>query len=302
MTRALNLVTLRGTPRWIAVCVGAYLVVDLFALHLCSANAQVFSIQGNSDSSAALSVIAMAAVNLYLSVRVLRRFRPGEPLRLAWMLMAFAAAAQVVSGILAQVLGADWLLNPQLSSAHAQGGIVAQVRFGMHIAGTELRLGVLAAALIPVLRVLRRFGFWARPSATDWAVFGIACLFALCRLVEHGGQANLLPGLAILCILVLEAMLLRQSIVRMGTGPIAMCWAAFVCGVFLTGLAELAVWVIPHFSDAWPPVTIVSLTQFPIAAVFALAPAYQLMAQRRASHPTPSPREDAVTGIPAMAR
>jgi hypothetical protein len=307
LTRETNLARLQETPRWIAWCVGVYLAVDLFVLHVCSANPQVFSIPGSSDSSSALSVTAMAAVNLYLSMLALRSFRAGEPLRLAWMMMTLAAAAQVVSGVLAEMLGPNWLLNALLPSGHPQSGLVGQLRFTAQIAGAEIRLGLLAAALIPVLRVLRRFGFWVRPSATDWAVFSIACIFALCRLAEGGGRigaANLqsLAGLALLCILVLEAMLLRQSVVRMGSGPISRCWAAFMCGIFLTGLAELGIWVIPHYSNAFSPAVIGSLTQFPTAAVFSLAPAYQLIAQRRATKPANGPREDLVTGTPALAR
>lgn len=272
LTREVSLGRLQETPRWIVLCVGAYLAVDLFVLYICRTDAQVFSIQGNSDSSAALSVTAMAAVGFYLSMLVLRSFRAGEPLRRPWMAIMLAAGAQAVSGALAQVLGADWVLK---------------------IAAGPLRMALLAAALLVVLRHLRKFEFWVRPSATDWAVCGIACLFTLCRFVEAGRTSatggavdwTSLAALPLLCILVLEAMLVRQSVMRMGRGPIAKCWAAFMCGIFLTGLAELALWIVPHFSPAWPPSAIGSLVQFPTAAVFALAPAYQLMAQRLATAP-----------------
>jgi hypothetical protein len=271
------------------------LIVDLLVLYLCNAAGQVFSIQGPSDSSSALSVTAMAGVDLYLCLVVMRSFRAGAPLRPAWMLIAFAAAAQTVPGVLVQLLGAGRLLTPLLWL------------------GGPIRLALLAAALSVVLRTLRKFGFWVRPSATDWAVSGIACLFTLCRFAEAGGAALAgnqigvenwisLAGHPLLCVLFLEAMLLRQSVVRMGIGPISKCWAAFICGIFSTGLAELALWVIPHYSHAWPPAMIDSLTRFPTAAVFALAPAYQLVAQRRATKPASSPRGDMSAGVLALAR
>lgn len=280
----INLGRLQETPRWIVLCVGAYLAVDLLVLYMCRTGAQVFSIQGNSDSSAALSVTAMAGVSFYLSILVLRGFRAGEPLRRAWMAIALAAGAQAVCGVLAQVLGADWVPR---------------------IAAGPLRMALLAAALLMVLRYLRKFRFWVRPSATDWAVCGIVCLFTLCRFVEAGRTSagggvvdwTSLAALPPLCILVLEAMLVRQSVMRMGRGPIAKCWAAFLCGIFLTGLGELALWIVPHFSPAWPPSAIGSLVRFPTAAVFALVPTYQLMAQRLATAPA-----DLAARVPASAR
>jgi hypothetical protein len=254
---------------------GAYLLVDLLALHFWKVSGPVFTIDRPSDSTPALPVIAMAGVNLYLCLRVLHGFRPGEPFRRAWLMIALAAAAQFASGALAQL---EW---------------AGAARPMAQIAGGPVRLALLAAAMLSALRILHRFGFWVRPRATDWAVSGIVCLFTLCRLAEArgpsfaGGQAGAMDliGLPLLSILFLEAMLLRQSVGRMGSGPIARCWTAFLCGIVLTGLAELALWVIPHYSQAWPPAIVESLTVFPTAAVFALAPAYQLIAQRWATRP-----------------
>lgn len=194
-----------------------------------------------------------------------------------------------------QFLGTPWLLNLLLW------------------VGGPMRLALLASALLAALRILRRFGFWVRPSATDWAVSGIVCLFTLCRFAEAGGASFAggrsgpedwisLAGLPLLCLLFLEAMLLRRSVVRMGNGPVSKCWAAFMCGIFLTGLAELALWVVPHYSHAWPPAMIESLTRFPTAAVFTLAPVYQLMAQRRTTKAARILPEDLASGVPALAR
>jgi hypothetical protein len=293
--REANLDGLGAAPRWIGMCLGAYSIADLLVLYFWSGAGQIFSMQASSDSISALPVTAMAAVNLFLCLVVLRGFPAGAPLRPAWVLATGAAAAQAVPGVMAQVLETDSLRTPLLT------------------ASGPIRLALLALALLPVLRILRGFGFWVRPSATDWAVSGIVCLFALCRFAEAGvaspaaGQTGLqhwisLAGLPFLCVLVLEAMLLRQSVVRMGNGPISKCWAALMGGIFLTGLAELAVWVVPHYSRVWPPALIEWLTRFPIAAVFALAPAYQVAAQRRATKPAASAPEELAAGVPALAR
>ena len=284
LTREVSPAALQSTPRRIALLVGLYLAVDLFALHVCNADAQVFSLQGSSESSSALSVTAMAAVNLYLSFLVLRSFRRGEPLRFAWMAMTLSAAAQVTSGVLSQI---------------------GELRLIAQIGGDQIRLGLLAVAAIPVLRALRKFNFWVRPSGTDWAVFALVCILALCQLAEAGqfseAAVGSLVSRGLLCILVLEAMLLRQSIGRIGSGLIFKCWTAFMCGIFLTGLSEFAVWILPHFSRACSPAVIGSLTHFPIAAIFALAPAYQLRAQRQATESDTKSPAGLATRLPALA-
>jgi hypothetical protein len=291
-----------GAPRWILVSTGAYLTVDLFVLHLWSAGGQIFSIEGPSDSTSGLSVTAMAFVNLYLCMAVLRGFRAGAPMKPAWTLIALAAAAQALSGVLGQFLETGSLLWAG-SLGRPIGRSIGQICLAAQVAGGPIRLALLAAAMPMVLRILRRFGFWMRPTAMDWAVCGIVCLFAVCRCAETGlADWNSLAGLALLCILFMEAMLLRQSIHRMGSGLIPKCWAAVMYGIFLTGFADMALWIVPHYSHAWPPAIIGSLTRFPTAAVFTLAPAYQLMAQRRATKPAAGLPEDLAAGVPAMAR
>jgi hypothetical protein len=300
---------LGAAPRWIVASLGAYLFADLLALYLWSAAGQAFTIQTTSDSTSALSVTAMAGVGLWLCLVVTRSFPAGAPLRPVWMLITLAAGTQAVSGVLAEFLGSDWGLNPLLRAGHAHPGLTGYIRLAALIGGGPIRLALLAAAMLLVLRILRKFGFGGRPSATDWAVCGVVFLFTLCRFTEAAlaprqvavEDWSKLAGLPLLCVLVLQAMLLRQSVVRMGEGPIARCWAAFVGGIFLTGLAELAIWLAPHFSRAPLPI-VESLAQFLTAAVFALAPAYQLAAQRRATKPAGSLPEELPTAVGAVAR
>ena len=122
---------------------------------------------------------------------------------------------------------------------------------------------------------------------------GIVGLFTVCRFGEAGAaslagrQISLenwisLAGLPILCVLFLEAMLLRQSVMRMGNGLLTRGWVALVCGVVLTGAGEMALWVIPHYSFTQPLVMFGALIRLPIAAAFALLPAFQVAAQCRA--------------------
>ena len=313
MTRKSSFEGIESAPRWIVLFVGAYLIVHLFALYLWNAAGHVFSVQGSSGGTSALSVTAMAVVNLWLCLLVLRSFPAGTPFRPAWMLITFAVAAQAVSGALAQLLGSNWLLNPLLWGGHARLGLIDQIRRGALIAAGPVQLALLAGGMLVALRILRKHGFWVRPSAADWAVSSIIYLFALCRFVEAGVASlagrqigfedwTALAGLPMLCVLFLEAMLLRRSVVNMGNGLISRCWMAFMCGIFLTGAGELALWVIPHYPHAWPLDMIESLVRFPTAAVFALAPACLLAAQRRAIKPAGEQPKDLATSVPALAR
>ena len=313
MRRKGSLDGLESAPRWIVIFLGAYLIVDLLALYLWNAAGQVFPSDGISDGAYALSVTGMAGVDLWLCLVVLRSFPSGAPLRSSWMLITLAAAARAVSGIVAQFLGSNWLLNPLVWTGHVRTGLMEQIRHTASIAGGPVRLVLLAAAMLALLRVLRKFGFWVRPSATDWAMSGIVGLFTLCRFGEAGAaslagrQIGLenwisLAGLPILCVLFLEAMLLRQSVMRMGNGLLTRGWVALVCGIVLTGAGEIALWVIPHYSLTQPLAMLGALIRLPIAAAFALLPAFQVAAQCRAMKPAGSPPEDLTAGVPALAR
>ncbi|MCX6632804.1 MAG: hypothetical protein NTW28_34830 [Candidatus Solibacter sp.] len=311
MTRKTSFDRLEVAPRWIFVFLGAYLAVHLFALYLWNAAGQAFPLQGTSDNTSALSVTGMAGLDLWLCLVVLRSFPAGAPLRPAWMLITLAAAARAGSDLLAQTLGTNWLLNPLVWAGHAKSGSIEQIRHAALIGGGPVRLALLAGGMLAVLRILRKFGFWVRPSATDWAMCGIVCLFTLCRFGEAGAASLAgreislenwisLAGLPILCVLFLEAMLLRRSVARMGNGLIARGWFALVCGILLTGAGEVALWVIPHYSQTLPLAMFGALIHLPIAAAFALAPAYQLAAQRRAMRPASNPPADLAAGIPAL--
>jgi hypothetical protein len=292
MTRKTNLGGIESAPRWIFTFLGGYLIVHLFVLYVWNAAGQVFSIQGTSDGASALSVTALAAVDLWLCLVVSRSFPAGAPLRSTWMLITLAAGARLASGVLAQI---------------------EPIRHAALIAGGPVRLALLAAAILGVLRILREFGFQARPSATDWAMCGIVCLFTLCRFAVAGAASLAgrpagvedwisLAGLPILCVLFLEAMLLRQAVLRMGNGLVTRGWLALVCGILLTGAGEVALWVIPRDSQTLPLGLFGALIRLPIAAAFALAPAYQVAAQRRPIGPAGSQPDDLATSVPALAR
>jgi len=292
MMRKSDFEGIESAPRWILLFLGAYLAAGVLAVYVWNAAGDIFSIQGASGSTSALSVTGISVVDLWLCLLVLRSFPAGAPLRSAWLLIALGAGLRVVSGVMGSLAGSG---APVVLAA-----------------GGPVQLALLAAGIFALLRVLRRFGFWRWPGAADWAVCGIAVLFTLCRLGEvaavqlAGRPIRLenwisLAGLPILCVLFLEAMLLRQSAGRIGNGLIAKGWVALVCGILLTGGGEVALWVVPHYSQTLPLAMFEALIRLPIAAAFALAPAYQVAVQRRATTPGAGQTEDLATGVAALA-
>jgi hypothetical protein len=111
-----------------------------------------------------------------------------------------------------------------------------------------------------------------------------------------------LAGLPILCVLFLEAMLLRRAVVRMGNGLIGRGWMALVCAVLLTGAGEAARWAIPHYPQSLPLAMLGALIEISTVAAFALVPAFQMAAQRHAVNPAASRPGDLAAGVPALAR
>jgi hypothetical protein len=293
MMRKSDFEGIESAPRWIVLFLGAYLAAGILAVYVWNAAGQIFSIQGSSGSTSALSVTGMAAVDLWLCLVVLQRFPAGAPLRSAWWAITLASGLRVVAGVVGSL---------------GRSGTPAVLA-----AGGPVQLALLAVGVFMLLRVLRRFGLWRGPGAADWAVSGIAILFTGCRLGElaAGWLAGRpiavenwisLAGLPIVCVLFLEAMLLRQSVLRMGNGLITRGWVALVCGILLTGAGEVTLWVIPHYAQTLPLAMFGALIRLPIAGAFALVPAYQVAAQRRAMKAASGQPEDLVTGVPALAR
>ena len=69
-----------------------------------------------------------------------------------------------------------------------------------------------------------------------------------------------------------------------------------MCGILLTGVGEVTLWVIPHYSQTLPLAMFGVLVKLPLAAAFALVPACQVAAQRRATKPANGRPEDLAGG------
>lgn len=245
---------------------------------------------------AALAMLWMTAVELWLCIRVFQQFVPGELMRSGWLWISLAAFCDVVGTVCMQVLAVRSSLNPLLRIPGAASGTALQSWFEAgNIVGGTMRFILLAAGLAYGLKVYRRAGFLGRLKLLDrvilagFAAYMIAVLYDVVVAFRHAGkpfrwtEAAAWPIDPLLWLLLLEALLLYRSVQRMGRGWIGRCWMAFSVGIFLTATGDVGTWAFNYGYLPYPWNSIVWYLWLPAAAAFALAPAYQLEAIHHAT-------------------
>jgi hypothetical protein len=237
----------------------------------------------------ALLLVGLNVAALGLALRARAQFAGGEPMRLAWSVFALAAGCRLAGGLLLEMPGQAVFLE---SGAGGQALGAAPALYFLALAvGGPLHVALLGAALATALGAYKRLGMFPRLRVGDWVLLGLAC--ALCGWVLRSmhaaahapGPVTLVDAMnwandPLLGVVLAEAVLIRRSVLNMGSGLIARCWGAFAGAVLFTGLSYVALWMNGN------PVVGLSATAWYLASIaalaFALAPAYQLEAIRRA--------------------
>ncbi len=251
----------------------------------------------------ALLLVSLATMEVLLSVRVLREFSPGQPLRTAWKLIALSSGCGLAGALCAQILSVETMLNPLVHLrwwSNANG--LAMREFGLVVGGL-CRFTFLAAGLFWALRAYRQSGFLARLTTGDWILLAGCGAYVVREALDlaealgagkHPGTAEVLgwPVDPLLWLLLAEALLLYRSVQQMGSGWIGRCWKAFSMGIFLISLGDVAIWATNYGFLPWPWSGLGWYVWIPAAAAFALAPAYQLevIEYARSSNARPSAR------------
>jgi hypothetical protein len=81
-----------------------------------------------------------------------------------------------------------------------------------------------------------------------------------------------------LSLLLIEAILVRRSVIRMGQGLVAKCWGMFVLAILITSAGDASIWAANHSLLSERVTALTWYIWFFAAAAFASAPAYQLAA------------------------
>jgi hypothetical protein len=271
-----------------------YLAVGLGAFALWQITGNLAWIVQFFRVPSAILLVWLAAIQFWLSVRVCGEFSAGEPMLLAWELIAASAAFDLAGALGVQVLGAETALNPLVYLPGWSPAIRSSVYDASHILQGSCRFILLAAGLYFVLRVYRESGFLGRLRARDWALIAAFAAYVVREAsdliaVLHQGRrapwAMILqwPVDPVLCLLLAEGLLLHRSVQRMGSGLIGRCWRTYSAGIVLVLVGDVFTWATSYGYLPWPWNSLGWYVWIPAAASFALAPAYQMEAIRWAS-------------------
>jgi hypothetical protein len=273
--------------RWIWIVLAFHLTLGMiaYAHFLATGNYAVlgwyFSVLGT------LFFLAMTAAECYLAIVCRSWFDPDEPMRLAWGMIACAALARLAGVLLRAVSDGDlpwgfWHWPTQ----HAGGLFLSLSQFGL-VVGGPLSMAFLAVGLGRVLGIQRKFHLLGSLARADQALLLLVVVFSISQLAinlpllgNHPSLGTILLWMSdpLLSLLLIEAILVRRSVIRMGQGLVAKCWGMYVLAIVITSAGDAAIWAGNHNLLSESMTALSWYIWFVAAAAFASAPAYQLAA------------------------
>jgi hypothetical protein len=158
------------------------------------------------------------------------------------------------------------------------------------VVGGPLAMIFLVVALSRVLRVQHRFGILGGLSRTDLSLIGLIVAFALGQIaiiLRYLGPSYQPPSLTkallwlsdpLLALLLIQAVLIRRSVIHVGLGLLSRCWGMYVIAILTTLAGDASIWAVSEGWLSWPLTVLTWYIWFFAAAAFASAPAYQLAA------------------------
>ena len=238
----------------------------------------------------ALFFVACSLLEVSLSYRCWRRFSPGDLLRPAWFLILLSAVARLVGGLVRHIGGLETWLNPLSYLPSCWGHLLMQRSFEAGELFSPLSMALLAIGLIQVLRACRINGVLGKLKPLDAVLLAAVTLYTVYYFsqvvlspLHPEGPVSLLKVIGwssdpLLCVLLLEALLIRRSTANLGWGLISRCWISYTAAILLTSLGDVGLWasangLVPYWLEAasW-------YVWFIASASYALGPAYQLQA------------------------
>jgi hypothetical protein len=154
----------------------------------------------------------------------------------------------------------------------------------------------LAVSLSRVLQIQRKFGVLRGLTRTDMLLLGSILAFTireLASIVRYLGPSSTAPPLTkallwlsdpLLSLLLIQAVLIRRSAIRVGLGLISQCWGMYVIAIVTTVVGDASIWAIGEGLLSEPLIALTWYIWFFAAAAFASAPAYQLAAMTLPLH------------------
>jgi hypothetical protein len=231
--------------------------------------------------------LIITAIECCLAMICRSWFDSDEPMRLAWGMIACAAFARLAGVVLRAVSDGHLPWGYWHWPSHASGGpIVSLSQLGL-VVGGPLSMAFLAIGLGRVLGIQRKFRLAGSLTRGDQALLFLVLAFSLSQLAinlpllrNHPSAGTMLLWLSdpLLSLLLIEAILVRRSVVRMGQGLVAKCWGMFVLAIVITSAGDAAIWAGSRNLLSESMTALTWYIWFLAAAAFASAPAYQLAA------------------------
>ena len=288
-----RILTGRGSiPHCILLVTAVHMGIEALALLAwCSTGdvswvVQFFHYQGT------LFLCGMSAAGVWLSSRSWLRFSRGEPLRPAWFLITLAASCYCIGStghqLLSSINGAAVILPSFLGlKSQALNEVVM-------IIGGPLQSFLLAVGSLFVLRAYRIAGVLRNMTRCDWilivpliafvgreafdvkAALSSGRIFSLLKMIRWTNEP-------LLVVLLIQAIVIRRTLLSIGRGLFARCWGAFVAAIAFTALGEIVLWAEAYEYLPWRFSSIGWYVWFLASAAYTLGPGFQVEASRQVS-------------------
>jgi hypothetical protein len=222
-------------------------------------------------------------------------------MRLAWGMIACAALARLAGVLLRAVSDGHLPWGYWHRFSQPPGSLFVNLSQLGLVVGGPLSMAFLAVGLGRVLGIQRKFQLVGSLTLGDKALLILVLAFSISQLFinlplldKHPSLGTMLLWLSdpLLFLLLIEAILVRRSVARMGQGLVAKCWGMFVLAIVITSAGDAAIWADSHNLLSESMTALSWYIWFFAAAAFASAPAYQLAAisLTRDSVPLPAKR------------
>ncbi len=273
--------------RWIWILLGLHLGLGMIAYAHFLATHQYIVLGRYFSVLGTLFFLVMTATECRLAIVCRSWFDSDEPMRLAWGMIAGAAMARLVGTVLraagdGYLPWGFWQRLPQTAGAF----FVNLSQLGL-VVGGPVSMAFLAVGLGRVLSIQRRFRLAGSLTLGDRTLLILVAAFSISQLAINLPLLSNHPSLwtmvlwlsdPLLSILLIEAIMVRRTVIRMGQGLVAKCWSMFVLAIVITSAGDAAIWASSHNLLSEPLTALSWYIWFVAAAAFASGPAYQLAA------------------------